>query len=440
MSEAKRDQNRVPSIITVSSIDGFTTKPATYTPITGVDPVNMAIVDGSGNQVTSFGGGTEYTDGGVPPAHPVAATLVWSDGSNWQTVSSAKPLPVSTTFPATQDVNLTKVGGSAISIGQQLAAASLPVILPAATITTLTPPAAITGFATETTLGLINAKLVSGTDIGDVTINNSTGASAVNIQDGGNIITVDGTVLLGANTGVDIGKLTANQSVNVAQINGVTTLMGAGNTGTGSQRVTIATDQVAVASKAAINTYVDGSIVTLGAKADAKSTATDTTAITMMQVLKQISASVQAPPGTAVTNAGTFAVQATLAAETTKVIGTVRTADGSGNLLTSTSQALDVNIKSGKADPTIPTASFAGQKTVSVTNTAVAIATSQAVSGVIVQALAANTDNIFVGPSTVTTANGFELQPGQATSVAIDNLSKVYINGTAADGVCFIGS
>lgn len=34
----------------------------------------------------------------------------------------------------------------------------------------------------------------SGIDIGDVTINNASGASAVNIQDGGNSITVDGTV------------------------------------------------------------------------------------------------------------------------------------------------------------------------------------------------------------------------------------------------------
>lgn len=37
----------------------------------------------------------------------------------------------------------------------------------------------------------------------------------------------------------------------------------------------------------------DGGLVTLGAKADAKSTATDTTAITLMQVAKQISASAQ---------------------------------------------------------------------------------------------------------------------------------------------------
>ncbi|MBQ0859495.1 hypothetical protein KBW96_19545, partial [Acinetobacter baumannii] len=43
-------------------------------------------------------------------------------------------------------------------------------------------------------------------DIGDVTINNASGASAVNIQDGGNSITVDGTVAV---TGV---ATSANQT------------------------------------------------------------------------------------------------------------------------------------------------------------------------------------------------------------------------------------
>jgi hypothetical protein len=56
-------------------------------------------------------------------------------------------------------------------------------------------------------------------------------------------------------------------------------------------------------------TAADASNVTLGAKADAKSTATDTTAVTLMQVLKEISAMEQAPASRAVTNAGTFAVQ-----------------------------------------------------------------------------------------------------------------------------------
>lgn len=54
-----------------------------------------------------------------------------------------------------------------------------------------------------------------------------------------------GLVKLAANTGVDIGKLTANQSVNVSQINAVAPLMGNGVTGTGSQRVTIASDNTA---------------------------------------------------------------------------------------------------------------------------------------------------------------------------------------------------
>jgi hypothetical protein len=43
--------------------------------------------------------------------------------------------------------------------------------------------------------------------------------------------------------------------------------------------------------------------------------------------------------------AGTLGV--VLGAETTKVIGVTRTADGSGNLLTATANALDINVKSG---------------------------------------------------------------------------------------------
>lgn len=57
------------------------------------------------------------------------------------------------------------------------------------------------GAATEATLSAINGKLVSGTDIGDVTVNNAAGASAVNIQDGGNSITVDGAVAVNNGAG-----------------------------------------------------------------------------------------------------------------------------------------------------------------------------------------------------------------------------------------------
>lgn len=64
-------------------------------------------------------------------------------------------------------------------------------------------------------------------------------------------------------------------------------------------------------------TEVDGGNVTLGAKGDAKSTATDTTAITIMSVLKQISASVQAPPTQAASQSGTWTVQPGNTANTT---------------------------------------------------------------------------------------------------------------------------
>lgn len=48
-------------------------------------------------------------------------------------------------------------------------------------------------------------------------------------------------------------SLAANQSVNVAQINGVTPLMGNGTTGTGSQRVTIASDNTAFSVNATLS-------------------------------------------------------------------------------------------------------------------------------------------------------------------------------------------
>lgn len=98
--------------------------------------------------------------------------------------------------------------------------------------------------------------------------------TAVPVADGGGSLTVDGTVAasnlpttVDTNSGAksastlrvvlatdqpqltakllvtpDSVALPANQSVNVAQINAVTPLMGAGATGTGSQRVTLATD------------------------------------------------------------------------------------------------------------------------------------------------------------------------------------------------------
>jgi hypothetical protein len=60
-----------------------------------------------------------------------------------------------------------------------------------------------------------------------------------------------------------IGALTANQSINNAQINGVTPLMGNGVTGTGSQRVTIASDNTAFSVNANAGTNLNTSLLAL---------------------------------------------------------------------------------------------------------------------------------------------------------------------------------
>jgi hypothetical protein len=97
-------------------------------------------------------------------------------------------------------------------------------------------------------------------------------------------------------------------SVNITQVAGHSVV----EASSGIMKVSIVDSNGAAITNADVvaTSVADGSNVTLGAKADAKSTATDTTAVTIMQVLKEISAMEQAPASRAVTNAGTFAVQA----------------------------------------------------------------------------------------------------------------------------------
>jgi hypothetical protein len=78
----------------------------------------------------------------------------------------------------------------------------------------------------------------------------------------------------------DSVALPANQSVNVAQVNGVTPLMGAGNAGTGSPRVTIATDQVVI--PVTVTPPTSGGLAVLNATSSDGATALTATA----QVIK----------------------------------------------------------------------------------------------------------------------------------------------------------
>lgn len=134
---------------------------------------------------------------------------------------------------------------------------------------------------------------------------------------------------------------------NIIQVSGTAITLGQKAMAT-SLPVVLASDQASIPVTIAAGSAVIGHVIT-----DSSST----TAVT-----QATAASLNAT----VVGTGTFVTQATLAAETTKVIGVVRTADGSGNLLTSTANALDINIKSGNLTTVAVTnvGTFAVQDTV----------------------------------------------------------------------------
>ena len=130
----------------------------------------FALVDASGNQITSFGGGTQYASGAAQ-ATPTGTAMLWGDGTNVWAPSATHPLPIS---------------------------------LPSATITTLTPPAAITGFATSAKQDTSNAALGSTTDTGSKAID-TTSATMIALLKGLISIVNDGTNISGAVTSAMTG-------------------------------------------------------------------------------------------------------------------------------------------------------------------------------------------------------------------------------------------
>jgi hypothetical protein len=134
--------------------------------LTNSNPIATAVVDANGDQITSFGGGTQYSDADAN-ADPTGTVAMGTDGAN--------------VFALHTDT----AGDLQIDV----------LTMPSTTVTATDLDVRNLVFATDkvdasgTTLGSN-----SGVDVGDVTINNAAGVSAVNIQDGGNTITVDGAV------------------------------------------------------------------------------------------------------------------------------------------------------------------------------------------------------------------------------------------------------
>lgn len=126
---------------------------------------------------------------------------------------------------------------------------------------------------------------------------------------------ISGTVTANAGTNLNTSALALESGGNLATLAGIVS-----------------------SSKAAVKA-ADGDLVTLGNKTDAKSTATDTTSVSVVSVLKEISAMAQAPASTPVT--GTF-WQATQ-----PVSGTVTANAGTGTFNIQSNASVNVNLVGG---------------------------------------------------------------------------------------------
>jgi hypothetical protein len=145
--------------------------------------------------------------------------------------------PDSVALPANQSVNMNQIAGTAADVNSGVKSnGTLRVIL-------ATDQPALTNklLVTPDSVALPANQSVNVSQINSVTPSMGNGVSGTGVQRFTLASDSTGQVALAAGSAT-IGSLAANQSVNNSQINGVTPLMGNGVTGTGSQRVTIASD------------------------------------------------------------------------------------------------------------------------------------------------------------------------------------------------------
>jgi len=218
-----------------------------------------------------FGGSIGNSSFGISGTLPsYAATPTFNLG----TLNGAATASLQTTGNSSLSTIATNIPAQ----GQALAASSMPVVLTAAQITTLTPPTSLT--VTQGTAANLNATVTGTVAIGAGSavighvISDSGSTTAVTalpaIPTGSNVI---GKVSIDQTTPgtTNLVAIAANQSVNVAQINGTTPLMGNGTSGSGAQRVTISSD----------NTAFNVLTTPVGGATDSQTTGTVSTVITL---------------------------------------------------------------------------------------------------------------------------------------------------------------
>lgn len=194
--------------------------------VDGIESLLTTIDGDTGNIATEVAGLLTDTELRASPV-PVSGTVTATPTGTQNVDVTANTIGLAT--GAKQDTGNTSLGSidtKTPALGQALAAASTPVVLTAAQVSTLTPPAAITGFATETTLDAVKTAVqlidnfISGSR-GLVTEDNSaaikTAVETIDNAIAGSEMQVDVVGALPAGTNA-IGKLAANSGVDIGDV------------------------------------------------------------------------------------------------------------------------------------------------------------------------------------------------------------------------------
>ncbi len=253
--------------------------------------------------------------------------------------------------------------------------------------------------------------------------------------DGTNWVSFAGTPILNANTGLWLATITsALQSVFFAKVSGMAKVRISANAAvTGSVAVTLAASsgdsfQGALGVLTTVTTLTNitnwGNIVDNAAFTDGT-----TRLMPAAYIFDEVA-------GTALTenDAGAARIDSKRAQ-----IGVIEDATTRGQrAAVSAGGAL-------KVDPsgvTMPTTLVSFVTDIPTAGTRVQLGSNTMVNGFIIQAPSTNTGVIYVGGSTVSsTVYGAELQPGQSTSVMIDNTNKIYVDtNVSGSDVAVIGT
>ena len=137
--------------------------------------------------------------------------------------------------------------------------------------------------------------------------------------------------------------------------------------------------------------------------------------------------------------AGTNTIGAVTQATGTNLHTVVDSGTVTANISGSISNTSFASTQSGTWNTGTPSATInINQTTSAVTATQLTASSIAMTNGVVIQALSTNTASVFIGNSSVTTANGFELTAGSSLTISPSNINLVYVIGAnATDKICW---